>query len=281
MGSTTSAPAEGTRKTHSVTPMVAKCSSLPGSGIEPNGTISQRGRVAAGLGHHPLQLGDGGGQAGAADGDPALGVLGDVGEQLGPGTAADAGRAPAAPPAWATTSWGRSTRGRRRTPATSSRHSACMASTCSRVTARRSAMATPWSASSSSFHPKPMPEHDAAAGARWSRVATALAVTIGSRWAGRAMPVPRRDALGHRGGGGQGHERVEGALVLLGQLGLAGGRGRAAADGDVGVLGQVERVEASGLDLAGQGDDVHRLVGGEDGDPVAHAGTLALRHRRF
>ena len=27
---------------------------------------------------------------------------------------------------------------------------------------------------------------------RWSRVATALAVTMGSRWAGRAMPVPRR-----------------------------------------------------------------------------------------
>ena len=66
-----------------------------------------------------------------------------------------------------------------------------MASTRSLTTARRSAKATPWSASSSTFQPKPMPNTKRPFDTR-SREATALAVTIGSRWATRAMPVPTR-----------------------------------------------------------------------------------------
>jgi hypothetical protein len=79
-----------------------------------------------------------------------------------------------------------------------------------------------------------------------------------------------RDPLGDGGGRGQRDEGIQRALVALGQLGLAGRWRRDAADRDVGVLGQVQRVEAPVLDLTGQRRDVDRLVRREDGDSVAH-----------
>jgi len=98
-------------------------------------------RVAPCVGHRVAQARNGIGEAGAPDGDPAVAVLGDVGEEL---------------------------------------RAACMASTCSRATSRRSRIATPCWASSSSFQPKPTPSTTRPP-LRWSRVAIALAVTIGSR----------------------------------------------------------------------------------------------------
>ena len=66
-----------------------------------------------------------------------------------------------------------------------------MASMRSLTTARRSAKATPWSASSSTFQPKPIPNTKRPSDTRSSE-ATDLAVTMGSRWATRAIPVPTR-----------------------------------------------------------------------------------------
>ena len=66
-----------------------------------------------------------------------------------------------------------------------------MAAMRSATTARRSAKATPWSASSSTFQPNPMPKTKRPPDTRSSE-ATSLAVMMGSRWATRAMPVPTR-----------------------------------------------------------------------------------------
>ena len=108
-------------------------------------------------------------------------------------------------------------------------------------------------------------------------MATALAVTIGSRWAGSITPVPSRMRVVCARGCGQDDQRVEGARVLPGQLVVAGGRRGAADDRDVGVLGQVDRVEAAGLGLDGELDGIHRLVGREDGDPEPHGSGLYRR----
>ena len=229
MGRTSLRGADGTRKTHSVTPMSAKCSSLPGSGSEPNGTICSVDGSRPGVGHDAPQLGDGLGQTGAADGDPAVGVLGDVGEQLRPGPTADQHRDASVDRLGPRPARADVRRGRRRTRRRPRATAPAWPARARGLTLRRVAQATPWSAISSSFQPKPMPSTKRPPESR-SSVATALAVTIGSRWAGSRMPVPRMQALGDRGGGGEGHERVDGALVLLGQLGVAGGRRRAAAD---------------------------------------------------
>lgn len=73
--------------------------------------------------------------------------------------------------------------------ATSDDHSAFIARTCSRATKRRLAKSSPWLSASSSFQPKPTPSTKRPPERR-SSVATALAVTIGSRCATSAMPVP-------------------------------------------------------------------------------------------
>src|SRR3990172_3309872 len=72
--------------------------------------------------------------------------------------------------------------------ATSSVHSAFMSRTFSRRIARRSVYAVPWLAISSLFQPYPIP-NSTRPPERWSRVATSLAVQIGSRWATRLIPV--------------------------------------------------------------------------------------------
>ena len=128
-------------------------------------------------------------QAASADRDPALGVLGDVSEELGPGGPAEQHREAAL--------HGLRPRPARRkstyspwNSASSSSHSRRMASRCSRPRSRRRSYSTPWWFISSSFHPNPMPARPALE--TWSTEATALAVTMGSRWAARRMPVPSR-----------------------------------------------------------------------------------------
>ena len=84
--------------------------------------------------------------------------------------------------------------------------------------------------------------------------------------------MPRLDALGDGAGRHERDERIERALVLLGQLGLAGGRRCAPAGGDVGVLREVEAVEAPGLGLAGDIGRCDRPIGQEQRHPEAHDG---------
>ena len=94
-------------------------------------------------------------------------------------------------PASATTTTAGCARARRRT---TRRRRATALSSRARARARRRAVpssSTPWSAISSSFQPKPMPSTNRPPDS-WSSVATAFAVTIGSRCATRQMPVPTR-----------------------------------------------------------------------------------------
>ncbi len=64
-----------------------------------------------------------------------------------------------------------------------------MASTRSRSRRQRVLKAVPWSSISSAFQPPPMPNRKRPPDSR-SRVATSLAVVIGSRSTTRQMPVP-------------------------------------------------------------------------------------------
>jgi hypothetical protein len=91
-------------------------------------------------------------------------------------------------------------------------------------------------------------------------------VPLGGEQDAGAHPQPLR------GGGdrGEGHQRVEAAPVLLGELRVAGGRRRPPAGGDVGVLGQPERLEAALLGGDRQLDHIDRRVGREHGDAEAH-----------
>ena len=71
-------------------------------------------------------------------------------------------------------------------------------------------------------------------------------------------------------GGGQRHERVVGVAVLHREL-AAGRVRRLAARGDVGVLGNEERLEAVLLDQTRQLIRLGRVVGGECEDADLHA----------
>ncbi len=64
-----------------------------------------------------------------------------------------------------------------------------MASTRSRMRPKRRAGSVPWSAISSWFQPAPTPNSTRPSDST-SRLATSLAVWMGSRWTTRAMPVP-------------------------------------------------------------------------------------------
>ena len=101
-------------------------------------------------------------------------------------------------------------------------------------------------------------------------MAIAFAVTIGSRWAGRSTPVPSRIVDVRAAAAARTTSGIDGPPVLLGQLGVAGGRRRDAADGDVRVLRQVQRIEAPGLGLDRQVVRRHRPIGREHRHPVAH-----------
>ena len=107
-------------------------------------------------------------------------------------------------------------------------------------------------------------------------MAIVLASVIGSdshrqRDRGR-QPDPRGD----RGGGRERDPRVERAQVaVVGQRLVAGARvGGVALDRDVGVLGHVERVEATLLGGVGGVGRRDAAVGGEQDDAVAHPPML-------
>ena len=103
-------------------------------------------------------------------------------------------------------------------------------------------------------------------------MATALAVTIGSRWATSRMPVPRRSVVGGGGGGAEGDERVEAALVLLVDAAWSGatGHGVRRLVGMWVCSGSHSESRPALLEGPGQLDDADRQVGREDGDAVAH-----------
>jgi hypothetical protein len=82
----------------------------------------------------------------------------------------------------------------------------------------------------------------------------------------RAQPHAR----GHAGRSGECDERIDGALVLLGELGLAGRRRRAAARGNVRVLGKIDRDEPTRFTLARESDGVARAVRHEHRDSELH-----------
>ena len=207
-------------------------------------------------------------------GHPAVGVVGDRLEQLrAPATAEEDRRmgllhrlrprerrreVARAPPS--------------RRPA-SSVQSAFMASMRSLTTARRSAKATPWSASSSTFQPKPIPNtkrppRDEVE--RGHRLGRHDRVPLGDEGDAGADP----QALGHRGRRGQRDERVERAVVLLAER-LPRRRRRRPAGGDVGVLGHVEGDEAPVLAGPGQLDRPDRQVRREHGDAELHVSNLS------
>src|SRR6266545_6433995 len=94
----------------------------------------------------------------------------------------------------------------------------------------------------------------------WSRLATDLAVMMGSRCGMSAMPVPSLRVRVGRRGKRQRHERIMRVRVALGQLAAARER-RAAADRDVRMLAHEQRFEAARLECARQlvdGDAVIR-----------------------
>ena len=137
--------------------------------------------------------------------------------------------------------------------------------TCSRATSRRSAKATPWSAASGRFQPKPDAEHHPAAAQvveRGHLLGQHDRVVLGDQH----HPGAEGDPLGGRGRGGQGHERVEAAAVVVELDALDQSRRRVVADRQVGVLGQVERGEPPLLGRPGQGGRGHGPVGEEGGD---------------
>src|SRR6185436_14408745 len=78
------------------------------------------------------------------------------------------------------------------------------------------------------------------------------------------------DARGQARSRSQRYERVDGALVLFRELGLAGGWRRAAARRDVRVLGKVDRDEAARFALARQRHGVARTIRDEHRDSNLH-----------
>src|SRR5262249_60228777 len=80
------------------------------------------------------------------------------------------------------------------------------------------------------------------------------------------------DRLREGGSSHEGHEGIVRVPVLLRQV-AAGGVGRRAARGDVRVLREPDRFEATLLAGAGEIVGADAVVGGEDGDAELHAST--------
>ena len=105
-----------------------------------------------------------------------------------------------------------------------------------------------------------------------SRVATSLAVTIGSRSVSRQMPVPRRRLLVTAAAAAR---PTNGSSVCEYAAAARPARPRRpATDRDVRVLGHEQRFEAALLERPGDLDDGHRVVGGEIVEPDLHRRAL-------
>ncbi len=140
---------------------------------------------------------------------------------------------------------------------------------------KRRSGSVPWLRISSRFQPAPTPNRKRPFESR-STVATSFAVVIGSRSTIRQMPVPSSSFSvdGRRGG-----ERCEGVVdpaVLVGQLAARRVR-RLAADRDVGVLGEEERLEVELLGSAGELDRLRRGLRREDRQSELHRSPHPIR----
>ena len=258
------------RKTHSVTPIDAKCSSLPGSGIVPNGTIRSVDGIAAGLFDDAAQLGERRRQAGATDRDPAVGVLGDVGEQLRPRGAADEHRRTGPLHRLRPRPARRDLHvARRRTPPTSSAQSDCIASMCSRATSRRSChrdavvlelVLVPAEADAEARTVRPT------AGRASRRLGGHDRLAL----RGEAMPVPSRMRSVTVAAAASATNGSSVRLYSSGSSASPVGGGVRRSTGMCVCSGRYSESKPARLDLAGQLDDVHRSVGREHRDPEAH-----------
>ena len=248
---------------------------LAGIRERPEGHDLQGVGISAGLADDLPQPRDGVGEAGPADGDPAVAVLGDVGEQLGARrTAVQHGHAgaPVAP-------------GLDRLRPRPGRREADVLAGEARLLLGPQGLHGEDDLSSH----RPTIRHGDAVVLELVLVPTEADAERGSpaaqviegrhglrrdeRLALRGQEDPRAEPQRRRGryGRAQGDERVEAAPVLLGELGVAGGRRRPPADRDVGVLGEPQRLQPPGLRLPRQLDDVDADVGREHRDPVPHA----------
>ena len=237
---------------------------------------AEPGEVAAGGVHRAAQLGLRLAQAGAADRDPAVAVLGDVGEERGPGRTAD-----------------QHLRARllhrlRPLPARLEAHE---------LAAELGHLLRP-----ERLHRQHHLAHAGAAALGVDAVALHLllvpAVADAEHHAAAGEPVERGDLLGQRDRIVLRHQRdagaepdpagarrrrgerdigIERALVLLGQHCVAGGRRRAPRGRDVRVLGDEERGEAARLGLDGELDRIHREIRREDRDSELHVILRSLR----
>ena len=223
---------------------------LVGDGAEGDDRTARPGRA------RPLRQGRAGrgsglAQPAAADGDPAVGALGDgVEDRVGGATADEGAHRVAAAPAWARTMWAEvdelavvlgllvgpdGLHGRR----------------CSRTMSWRRAKSTPWSAASALFHPKPDAEGDPPAGEMVER-GHLLGQHDGVVLGGQQDAGAEADARGHGGRGRQGNDRIQAALVVVEAHAFDEGGRHVLAHRQMGVLGHPERVEAEFLDGRGE-----------------------------
>ena len=128
--------------------------------------------------------------------------------------------------------------------------SARIASTCSRAIARRSDIVTPWSLDLVGVPPESRCRARTGRPRAGRGVATALAVTIGSRCATRQMPVPTTSRSVAAAAIASATNGSSVRLYSSRSSASPVGGGRAPARRDVRVLGHVERVQPALLDRA-------------------------------
>ena len=153
-----------------------------------------------------------------------------------------------------------------------------MASTRSRMIEKRRRGSVPWLRISSRFQPPPTPNSNAAAGDEVERgdlLGRDDRVALDDQADAGTDPQP----LGRLRDGGKRHERVERVPVLLRQAAAAWVR-RVAADRDVGVLGEQQRLEAGVLRGAAKLRGRDREVRREGHETESHAATGSIARRR-
>ena len=146
-----------------------------------------------------------------------------------------------------------------------------MASTRSRRSVQRPPKPVPWFSISSTFQPAADSEQDAAA----RQLIERRHFLGGDDGIALDQEADAGGELDRLRDGGRGHQRHEGIVrvpVVLRQV-AAGRVGRRAARGDVRVLREPDRFEATLLAGAGEIVGADAVVGGEDGDAELHVST--------